>query len=445
MRAQVSEAIENLLQAGQFERAEKAAEAEVRVHPGNARAWADLGLSEAKLGKAARAIRAFEMAASLNPTDSHPWLNLALLYTSADDLDKAIPCFARGVALDPHSESGWYNYGRVLLAKGRAGEAVSSFQHALALAPDDAGARLSLVQSFLRDRQLSAAQAEVERILNTHSRSRELLLKLGQTLETEGRPAESLQVLHKALGLFPKDSDLLVQLSRTQVSLNLTEDAIRSAGEALKLAPRSLSVNLAFAEALVSAHQYERLLEFLRGVQPQFETAAELYYMLGIAHFGLNNRQSAIQAFSHAVELDPRLDLAHFMLGTTFLVTADFPRAEQHYKTAIALNSKNSLYYSYLMRVYRANGFQEGAFETARKALALNPGDVDSRLELAKWEFNQENLSQARSLLESLVADAPDFIPAHVFLARLYFRLELSQLAEDQARIISSLEQKRRK
>ncbi|MGD0000976.1 MAG: tetratricopeptide repeat protein [Bryobacteraceae bacterium] len=224
-------------------------------------------------------------------------------------------------------------------------------------------------------------------------------------------------MIRKALGEFPEDPDLLVELSRAQVSLNLTDDAIGSASEALKLQPQSLSANLAFAEALASAHQYERMLGLLHRVQPQFETRAELHYLLGIANFGIGNRTAAIQAFSQAVELDPRFDLSHFLLGTTYLVTGDFPRAEQHYKTAIALNSKNSLYYSYLMRVYRATGFQEGALETARKALALNPADVDSRLELTKWEISQEHLAQARTLLEDLVADAPDWIPARVLLA----------------------------
>ncbi|MGD0000975.1 MAG: tetratricopeptide repeat protein [Bryobacteraceae bacterium] len=98
-----------------------------------------------------------------------------LLYTSSD-LDNAIRCFAKGLTLAARNESGWYNYGRVLLAKGRSGEAISCFRCAVTLAPGDVGAPLSLVEGLLHDRQVPAATAEVEKILNLAPLSRELLL-----------------------------------------------------------------------------------------------------------------------------------------------------------------------------------------------------------------------------------------------------------------------------
>jgi tetratricopeptide (TPR) repeat protein len=165
-----------------------------------------------------------------------------------------------------------------------------------------------------------------------------------------------------------------------------------------------------------------------------------------LVYFGLTHHWEAAAALEKAVQLDPGFDLARFFLGTILLAKGDLEQAESYFKSAIALNPRNAWYYSYLMRVYQRKGseFSSAALENARKAVALNPNDVDSRLELAKWEIGQQNLTQARRILEDLVHSSPEFVPGRFALARVYTRLNLKEQAEEQTKAIVELENRSR-
>jgi Tfp pilus assembly protein PilF len=70
-----------------------------------------------------------------------------------------------------------------------------------------------------------------------------------------------------------------------------------------------------------------------------------------------------------------------------------------------------------------AGGRPAEARATLNRALAIHPGDIRARCQLALAESADDHDARAAVLLEGVIKDAPDLTKAHNLLATLYFRL----------------------
>ncbi len=436
------QAIESKLKEGHFREAQLLAEKMVRVHPDCTLAWTYLGMAHLHFQRQEQATQAFERAVALRPSDPRPYLNLALLYATKNEIAKAVDCYQKALSIDNRNGTAYYNYGRLLMDLGRFDDAAQALERAVEINQADTDARIALEEAIWRGGRQQEAHDRLRSFLERSDVSAAALISMGGMLLRMGDLDSAKVVLTRALSMDPNSAGIHLQLSKLYLALNQPETGISEAKRAAELSPTSLEANLAFAEALINVHHYSQAHEFLRKIQPRFEKSAGFQYTLGVAAMGLHDHKAAIVTFEKAVQLDPQLDLAHFLLGTAYFSAGDLDKAESHFQAAVALNAKDPLYFSYLARVYdrKGPGFEEKAVVNARKALALNPGDIDCGLQLAKWEESHGNLSHAREILEGLVKEAPTFIPARVLLARLYYHLNLRAEGDEQQEIIRSLQ-----
>ncbi|OLD61802.1 MAG: hypothetical protein AUI53_04200 [Acidobacteria bacterium 13_1_40CM_2_60_7] len=434
--------IEESFRAGRFREAQTDAQELVKAQPDNARAWMFLGMASVRLNEAAKAVQAFEKAIALDPTDSRPYFDLGLLYASQNDLDKAIDRYQKGLALDDRNGATYYNYGRVLLAKGRIQEAVDALRRDLALNPSDSEARIAVVEALLRAHERKKAREEVHAVLEKNDAPGTVLVSLGGLLVRGGEFDLGKTVLTRALAVSPDSAAAHIELSRLSTALSYHTEAIHDARRAVQLAPDSLETNLALAEALISARQDRLATELLKKLEPRFGGTGAFHYTLGIAEYRAGRYQPAVTAFERAIQLDPNLDLAFFLLGQTHLVGGELDPAEACFKSAVRLKPDSTLYYNYLARVYEQKGspFHDAAVQATERVLALDPKDVESRERMAKWAKEAGDLARARALLEEVVADAPTEISVRVLLASIYYRLNLRQKGDEQTGMVRRLE-----
>jgi tetratricopeptide (TPR) repeat protein len=183
-------------------------------------------------------------------------------------------------------------------------------------------------------------------------------------------------------------------------------------------------------------------MEHLEKLLPRFNKSAAFHYTLGIAQYRSKQFHPAVASFRQAVELDPRLDLAQFLLASALLGTGDLDGAETGFKAAIAIRPDQPLYRNYLARVYERRGpeYRVAALAATRQVLRLNPADVEARRRMAQWAKEDGDLPRAQQILEEIVRDEPSYSPARVQLAVVYHRLHLREIAEEQERAVRRLE-----
>lgn len=343
---------------------------------------------------------------------------------------------------EPKNSSAWIYLGLASAQLGQQETAVKAFERAIVINPNDARPYLNLALVYAKRNDIDRAIAAYQKglVLDGHNVSG--FYNYGRLLATAGRLREAVDAFEHATQLNESDAGAQIELSKVYLSLNEAAAAERAGRHAVKLAPENLEANLALAEALIASRRHTEAAGLLTRIESSNGNSAPFQYTLGVAQMGLHRYQRAIDSFQKAVQLDPHLDLAHFLMGTAYFARSEMGKAEACFLAAISVNSRNPLYYSYLARVYDTKGpeYRLAALDTTMKLLTLNPGDVEGRLRLAKWAKEKGDLARARSILEKVVSDDPQSSAAHVMLATVYYRLNLRREAEEQQAMARSIE-----
>ena len=102
----------------------------------------------------------------------------------------------------------------------------------------------------------------------------------------------------------------------------------------------------------------------------------EEFYQQGIQAMQEGNTASAIHYFNLAIEADKNFAQAHGALGTLFLETGDFTKAEVHLKQSLTLDPSLSIASLNLAHLYRKSGRIDTAIETYQALIQANPNQV---------------------------------------------------------------------
>ena len=151
---------------------------------------------------------------------------------------------------------------------------------------------------------------------------------------------------------------------------------------------------------------------------------------------------AAVTEFETVANAQSGLAAAQFFLGNCYTSMGDLPRAVSYYRKAIALEPKEGSYDSVLAQVLlkQSDDNTDTAIDLFEKALALNPSDTSSKQELALCYEKKQKFSQSERLLEDVVRQEPGRLPAHVALARIYYRERKKDQGDRERQIISRLE-----
>ena len=72
-------------------------------------------------------------------------------------------------------------------------------------------------------------------------------------------------------------------------------------------------------------------------------------------------------------------------------------------------------------------------------ALRVPQGDAGARYELGPKDFTEGKVAEARTRLEGLIRESPDFIEAHVSLAAVFYRLKMKAEGDRERVIVQKL------
>ncbi len=281
------------------------------------------------------------------------------------------------VHAEPRNPIGWTYLGMAEVCLGHPEEATEAFEHAIALKPNDARPYLNLALLYSKRKDIDLALSSFEKGLALDDRNVSGFFNYGRLLTTKGRFPEAAKAFEIVTKLNGTDAAAYTELSKLYLSMKDPDAAVRSGRRALELAPDNLDADLSLAEALIATHREGEAAELLARVENRNSSSAAFYYTFGITQMGLHRYESAIESLRRSIQLDPKFDLGHFILGTAFYARNEIDEAEVCFRTATSLNPSNPLYYRYLVRIYEAKGpeYRQTAYEANAKLLALDPRD----------------------------------------------------------------------
>jgi tetratricopeptide (TPR) repeat protein len=215
------------------------------------------------------------------------------------DIVEAKQALAKAVAKQPASCLAHYHYGRLL---GSGAKAEQELEVAISIRPNWVEAYLALGSAYQKSNKLEKATEAYQAALKGDTNQGLALYGLGKALHGLGKEREAADALKKAVELIPNNVDALMLLADIQYASGENAEAIDVLEKARNAAPGEISV----------------------------------YMHSGEVFFRMGRFTSARTFLSQAITMNPKLSLAHALLGDIACSRRLYESGREHYQKALS-------------------------------------------------------------------------------------------------------------
>jgi len=280
----------------------------------------------------------------------------------------------------------------------------------------------------IEDAEPVLSEAELRARLSEAPKDATLLVKLGCVLQTSGDSGAARDAFERALGADDSSVDALFGLWIVLAcdSSLTAEDRIarlRSAGGQTRGAAQEAAYPL-LAGLLADSGAHDEARVMANEALERWSSNPQTASMVAVAFRALGDRQAAQNALYHAIDIDPA-NLGAVILLSQMLIEDDrTDEAEAQLRNCLALRPRESQLWLLLVDLFLANrNDRETGLREMKRAVELNPDDVQLALRLGALLLEGRQLAEAEQILGHVVIE----LGADAGLANLMFVLGLQR------------------
>lgn len=267
--------------------------------------------------------------------------------------------------------------------------------------------------------QFSPAEAAYVEMLQADTNNVVALKRLSALAAEQGRDAQAVALISRAIGIDPKDADSHFNLGKIHLDRDRNDIAVSCFEAALKYKPDHAEAHYKLGNALRNQGKLDEALACYRKAVLFKPAYAEAYNNMGVVHQEQKRIADAISCYQKAVALNPTLANAQFNLAVLPLAEGSNPaEALGSLEKAIALDpgiagSRLADIYHDLGISFQAHGKLSDALAGYQKAIAIDPDHplVYNNLGLTFAQFGRHD--EAVKALRRAIVINPDFAVAH--------------------------------
>lgn len=340
-----------LEQQGQSAEAETAWRAVLKANPGDAEAFAHLGLLEARQEHYKEAVSHYRKALALNPAFPNLRLNLGLALFKAGELKQAIAVFKSLIEKEaPDSPEAQ----RLNILLGMAHYGLSEFaaatpylKHAADRDAQNLELRLALAHSCLWSRQYPC-------VLDVY---REILLLNAESAEADMLAGEAEDEMQNRGG------------------------AIQQFRAAVKADPKQPEVHFGLGYLLWTQHQYDEAIGEFKSELANNPNHVQAQIYLGDAYMQMGNSEAALPVLEHVAALAPSMWFPNLDLGILYSDAGRYPDALREFEQAAKLAPNEANVHWRLARLHKLMGNDVEAKAEFAKARSIHTAESQDLLQ----------------------------------------------------------------
>ena len=310
-------------------------------------------------------------------------------------------CYRRARGLAPQTFRWAYYLGNIEAWLGRNQDAIKNVREALSLDGNYNFARVRLGQLLFESGDTQQSLTIFEESIHRNPRLAAAHLGLGRVLAARGDWPAAIQSYRRACGIFQNDA-------AAHYALGL---AYRKIGDA--------------AQAHEQLELYERFKETSQPSEDPLMDDVKSLYAGGLTHLAKasslareGKTKEAAAEFESALQVNPRLIMAHVNLIAMYGELGQFDKAERHFREAGTLDPGwAEAYYNWGLLLMRRGKTVE-ANEAFRKAIAVNPHYADAHVQLGQLLDDSGRTIEAQQHFRLALEDAPNPRQAHYLFGR---------------------------
>ncbi|HYR45078.1 MAG TPA: tetratricopeptide repeat protein [Terriglobia bacterium] len=203
----------------------------------------------------------------------------------------------------------WIEKSYDLFVSDRSSESLHFLKAAFEHDPANHELGLLLAEVYFQEKEYAKARECLSQVLKAHPNHFEATFLMGLIQQRKGHLQEAQATLEMAVGLKKDSSAAHASLGSLLAAVGKKQQAITHLNTALKLKP-----------------------------------SAPVHFLIGAVYYGAGQHKRAIQHLKQATKLDPQFGEAHYQLGLLCLEMNWLRKAQECFKTAQALNPRESRY-----------------------------------------------------------------------------------------------------
>jgi tetratricopeptide (TPR) repeat protein len=408
------------------------------------RSLGDINGSGVQTEMVGKAIAEYAEVHRLDPSDQDAALWLARLYRLHNEPEKSEQVLRKMLQDDPGDESAAKELTQVLLDGNKADEAIQLLESMTVHSSSPTVFDL-LGDAYTQTHDYAKAEAAYRRAVDMDPSELSHLRGLGQTLLSEEKYSDALEVYQKLADLMPDDSDNYLRIAQIYRELHQLDKAEENLVKARQYNPGSLEV--LYNEAMIYEAQgrYDDAIRVLSdaitGVKAQStvlpsrrRSLAILYQQLGMLYRDTQNYQAAIYTFQELGHLGDEEDhRARLLIMDTYRMAKDMPKALQAGREAMAKYPNDEQIRTSLALLLGENEQTDEAVKLLEPDLKGTPADRETYLSLSQvYERGRRyaDAEQAARKAESFAAEPRDNEIAWLLLGAVYERQKQFDKAE---------------
>lgn len=297
-----------------------------------------------------------------------------------------------------------YSNAQDLQRKGKLNEAAEQYRAFLA----DALGELAMGYGMARD--YPNASPLFDEALALEPGSPTLLLDYARTALVLGDLARAQTLATEFIGKFPGNREQLALghqvLGRTLLKLNRNQEARKEFEAAVALDP-TFPNGYDLAVACLDLGDENCAVQIFNEMQKSFGDTPEIHMAFGRAFANSDFQPRALTEFRRAIEENPRLPGAHYLLAAVLLATggdeSHLDDAEAELKKELAISPRHSLTYTALGKIATTRKNYAEAETFLKKAILLGPNNPDAYLYIGQIYFETNRSAQAETSLRQCI------------------------------------------
>lgn len=333
--------------------------------------------------------------------------SLAMLFAILSGLPVLGQAAAGTAQQNPRTEIPEISRARQLAQLGKTDEALAILKPLVLRGRDLPGLAHELGATYYKKGDPVAAIPYLKRAVDQDQQDFEAAQLLGLAYFQTGRPAEAIPLLKRVANLYSTTT------VNSSYALGLAYIQTKNYPEARN----------AFA------HMY--------GVQ---EDSAPAYLFLARMLLRQGYDPVAEENARKAVALDPKLPLAHFLLGEFYLYKSDLAKAKEEFEQEIQLNPAYAGTYDRLADTYTRLAKYDDAERLLQRAILLDANATGPYILMGKVQIKKADYAQASMYLERAVKMDPSNYMSHHLLGETYRAMGQGEAAERELKLAAQLQ-----
>jgi Flp pilus assembly protein TadD len=311
-----------------------------------------------------------------------------------------------------------YDLAKAFGDQGMYLESAQRFRHVLETHPESWESKYNLSVNLAKAQQTDEASSLLTSLAAEHSKDPRILSMVASAAEFAGNSALALNAFQSAIAADPHNPDTYLDCTRLLMDLDRYNDAAElvKRGVVQVQDPYPLTIRLgaiemmrgdheaakadyreaigrhpeialgyvALAQAYMKDGKDQEALKILSDGRTRVSSDFALEYAFGLTSFKLGQQEQAVEALTHAEELNPEVMEPHYQLGLIYLKQEQLRKAQKEFESVLRLDQSHAAAYYQLSRIYARMGDKEKAQQMAVKSRQLTKTQEDEAIRTEK-------------------------------------------------------------